>query len=103
MFTPRKYIRYLKDNPHEYWFKARLYGWGWVPVTWQGWLVILVYLGIIITPGILVADDIKSGEQFLTLFLPLIIIFTVILIWICYKKGEKPHWSWGNPRKLEKE
>ena len=28
----KEYIAYLKDNPQGYWFKARLYGWGWVPV-----------------------------------------------------------------------
>ena len=28
----KQYIAYLKDNPQGYWFKAKLYGWGWVPV-----------------------------------------------------------------------
>jgi len=41
-----RYIRYLKDNPEQYWFKRRAYGWGWVPATWQGWLTLLVFLGI---------------------------------------------------------
>ena len=27
----KEYIAYLKDNPQGYWFKARLYGWGWAP------------------------------------------------------------------------
>jgi hypothetical protein len=95
----RDYINYLKDNPHGYWFKARWFGWGWVPVSWQGWTTILLYVGVIILPGALVANSIKSGERFLVLFLPLIIISTAILIWICYKKGEKPRWSWGNPER----
>jgi hypothetical protein len=28
-----EYKKYLKDNPEVYWFKAKLYGWGWFPVT----------------------------------------------------------------------
>lgn len=98
----KDYIKYSKDNPHKYWFKAKWYGWGWVPVTKQGWLVILVYLGVIIIPDIFIAEDIKSGKQFLKWFLPVVISATVVLIWVCYKKGEKPHWSWGNPRKQKK-
>jgi len=35
----KKYIAYLKDNPKRYWFKAKMYGWGWTPVKWQDWLV----------------------------------------------------------------
>jgi len=38
----KEYIAYLKDNPQGYWFKAKLYGWGWDPAIWQGWLVLLV-------------------------------------------------------------
>src|SRR5262245_12007807 len=41
-----RYIRYLKDNPEQYWFKRRTYGWGWVPATWQGWLTLLIFLGV---------------------------------------------------------
>jgi hypothetical protein len=32
----KKYIEYLKDNPQGYWFKRKVWGWGWTPVTWQG-------------------------------------------------------------------
>lgn len=32
----------------DYWFPAKLYGWGWgFPTVWQGWLVFVCYaLGI---------------------------------------------------------
>ena len=42
----KKYWQYLKDNPEGYWFKRKLYGWGWVPVKWQGWLVIAISIAI---------------------------------------------------------
>lgn len=31
----KNYLDYIRDNPHGYWFKRKLYGWGWTPVTWQ--------------------------------------------------------------------
>jgi hypothetical protein len=95
----KRYLEYLKDNPKGYWFRAKWFGWGWTPATWQGWLVIIVYIGIVTTPGILMADRIETGEEFSKLFLPLLIVSTAVLLWICYLKGEKPRWSWGPPKK----
>jgi hypothetical protein len=34
---------------HKYWFRAKRNGWGWgPPVTWQGWVVSLVWFGTVI-------------------------------------------------------
>jgi hypothetical protein len=85
------YIKYLKDNPKGYWFKRKLYGWGWVPAKWQGWLVILSWV-ILFTLSIVMIEknDHEIGKNLAVIF-----IITGILIWICYKKGEKPKWRWG--------
>lgn len=70
------------------WFRRKLYGWGWTPVTWQGWVVILVW-AIFFTFAMIMMDHewLKN-----TLF---IFLSTFFLIYICYKKGEKPRWQWG--------
>lgn len=98
----KEYINYIKDNPQGYWFKAKLYGWGWTPVKWQGWLVILVYIALILTLVLTREETIPgnpdSGNNFLTFALP-IILLTILLIFICYKKGEKPRWQWGPPKR----
>jgi hypothetical protein len=39
-----------------------------------------------------------SGSNFLVSALP-IIVLTILLITICYKKGEGPRWQWGSPKK----
>ena len=39
-----EYKEYFKNNPNGYWFKRKLYGWGWTPVKWQGWLVIFIWV-----------------------------------------------------------
>lgn len=95
------YEKYLKDNPQGYWFKAKLYGWGWVPVKWQGWVAVLVYI-VAIFLLVLTLDENSSGKEMVfTYFLPLLFL-TVILLFICYKKGEKPKWQWGLPEKYKK-
>mgnify|MGYP000913945644 FL=1 len=87
-------IAYLKDNPHGYWFKAKLYGWGWVPVKWQGWLVVAVAIGFL-GLGIYVAEtDDAPGAAVLGFAIMMAIIF-----YFGYKKGEKPRCQWGPPNK----
>ena len=101
----KQYLAYLRDNPKGLWFKRKLYGWGWVPVRWQGWAVILIYLGLILTLVLNREESIPgnpdSGSNFLVLGLP-IIILTALLIYICYKKGERPRWQWGLRKEDEK-
>lgn len=66
----QKYLSYLHDNPKGYWFKAKPFGWGWTPVTWQGWLVILVYIALILALVSVREDSIPgnpdSGSNLLT-------------------------------------
>lgn len=88
------YITYLKDNPEGYWFKAKLYGWGWVPVRWQGWLVIVVYVIALIFFVLTIDANSSAREIIFTCVLP-IVLLTVALIRVCYKMGEKPRWQWG--------
>jgi len=94
----KQYINYLKDNPNGYWFKAKLYGWGWVPVTWQGWAVTLGYLVLVILLGLTIDNSSTPLEVAFTIGLPALLL-TATLIRICYKKGEKPRWQWGLPKK----
>lgn len=97
----KKYIAYLKDNPKDYWFKAKLYGWGWTPAKWQGWCVVFIYilliLSLVLTREEAIPGNPDSGSNFLTFALP-IIVLTVLLIIVAYKKGEKPRWQWGLPK-----
>lgn len=88
----KKYIAYLKDNPQGYWFKRKLFGWGWVPVKWQGWAVVFIGLAIFAL-GIYVGEiDDAPGAAGIGFVIMLAIIF-----YFGYKKGEKPRWQWGFP------
>ena len=73
-----------------YWFPAKRYGWGWgLPITWQGWVVLLGYAGLIAV----------SAARLLPLrhaaFLGSVALWTALLVAICWWKGEPPHWRWG--------
>ncbi len=70
------------------WFKAKRYGWGWTPVTWQGWLVIAVY--VIFLVGMFRSVDAQSHSNSDTLFAFAVrlLIVTFFLYLVCYLKGE---------------
>ena len=90
-----KYINYLKDNPNNYWFKRKMYGWGWVPVKWQGWAIIAILLALITADAfILDSNPLPSNTQ-ITLYFVKIILNVSALLLICYKTGEKPKWQWN--------
>ncbi len=92
----KEYIAYLKDNPNRYWFKRKLYGWGWVPATWEGWSVLGVYAVLVVGFALTVDERSTASEVAFTFVLPLIFL-TITLLRICYRKGEKPKWQWGLP------
>lgn len=97
----KEYLDYLRDNPQHYWFKAKLFGWGWTPARWQGWLVILAYLALLLGLVSTIDENSPKSEVDFMFWLPLAIL-TAALIAICYKTGEKPRWNWGFPKKDEK-
>ena len=85
-----------EKNPKKLWFRAKRWGWGWYPIAWQGWVVIIIYVAFIIKFA-LVADLYKhSGSDALFAFAVPYVIATSALLAICYKKGEVLGWHWGN-------
>lgn len=97
----KQLMTYYKNNPEGYWFKRKIWGWGWTPATWQGWLATLLYVALvtflIITREEAIPGNPDSGSNFLVFGLPLIVL-TGLFIFILYKKGEKPRWQWGLPK-----
>lgn len=95
----KEYISYLKDNPQGYWFKAKLYGWGWTPARWWGWVVLFVFIIIIFFNFFRINSDSHSASDTLINFVPQTALLFLILIFICWKTGEKPRWQWGPSNK----
>lgn len=77
------------------WFKAKNYGWGWYPVTWQGWVILLFFILLVIGNFIRIDRRSHSVSDTLINFVPQTFILIIFLLIICYKTGEKPEWRWG--------
>lgn len=97
-----RYIAYLKDNPERYWFKRKLYGWGWTPATWQGWLVVLLFILFLLWNGLTLAPDPTLTHPKLLWFFIETILAVAALILICYQTGESLCWQWGMSKKAGK-
>ena len=79
--------------PHDdrYWFPAKRYGWGWGPPnSWQGWSVVAAF-AVLIAVG---AATILPHSQ--TRFVAYVLMLCILLIGICWWKGEPPRWRWGD-------
>ncbi len=79
----------MKKNK-KLWFKAKWYGWGWYPCTWQGFTITLLSILIFVFAW----TRIMQGKEIITNSLIIILDFIALFI-TCYKKGEKPRWRWG--------
>ena len=78
-----------------YWFPAKGIGWGWgPPVTWQGWVVLLLWAGALAAGMFLL----RHHGYRLPFRLAYLLAMGVILGLICYKTGEPPQWRWNNRR-----
>lgn len=72
------------------WFKAKRYGYGWYPATWQGWLALLTWTVFFV--GAYVRWDVGTHVW---QFLADVALSTGALLWLCWYTGEKPRWRWG--------
>lgn len=84
------------------WFRAKRFGWGWYPVSWQGWAVTVAYALLYMVLGILFgafapAVTLGGGSALegSVLFFSLMVLLTASLLAICYRYGERPRWRWG--------
>jgi hypothetical protein len=82
-----------QEDKEQYWFKAKNYGWGWTPATWQGWVVTLGFIGFIVWSGINLGEQPTNKD--VNWFLIKIFVSIAMMVLICLRTGEKPKWRWG--------
>jgi uncharacterized membrane protein YhaH (DUF805 family) len=85
------------------WFKEKRYGFGWEPASWQGWVAVIIHLfSNALLLLYMASKEGYSGQQsFLVYTVPFLLVSSALLIYLCYKKGPKPKWKWGD-EKVEK-
>lgn len=75
----------------DYWFLAKVYGWGWgLPAAWQGWLVYGIAAALLIA-GVFIFPPVAHPVLF-QIYLWSVLLLLVLVCWI---KGEPPRWRWG--------
>ena len=89
-----EYASYLKNNPEGYWFKRKLYGFGWVPATKAGWTILGVYLLFVIGLSVNMNERVTDAQVLTHVLLP-IAIATAVLLAVTVKTGEPLKWQWG--------
>jgi len=81
------------------WFKARSYGWGWTPVTIEGWLVLLAFLAaLFISAGVFgyclrMGADVRIATVVFVLWIAFLAGALIVVAWLT---GERPRWRWGS-------
>jgi hypothetical protein len=76
----------------RYWFPAKRFGWGWgPPKVWQGWLVLAVFFVLLLAGAVILLPKLRTLA-----FLAYTAFLVAVLIGICWIKGERPRWRWGD-------
>jgi hypothetical protein len=77
----------------SYWFPAKRYGWGWgPPIRWQGWVATVIWAGALFEGLFLL----RHSRYQVASRLGFVVIMSIVLMLICYWKGEPPKWRWGD-------
>lgn len=86
-------------NRNKLWFRRKTYGWGWTPITWEGWFVtaLVVLIPIAVRLTLKAMGGIPKETQYFYAWatVPLLIMGLTLL---CFRFGEKPKWQWGIKR-----
>jgi hypothetical protein len=81
----------MANGDPKYWFRAKRYGWGWgLPLTWQGWATFAAWFAVLVAATVYFLPSRPAAYMVFTLLMGL------LLVAICYKKGEPPHWRSGD-------
>lgn len=85
-----------KGNPKRYWMKRKRYGFGWIPGSWQGWLMLALLLAVVILDAqTLPAKPVKPSSAQLFRFFAILAAAVLVLVLISIRKGPAPRWRWG--------
>jgi len=77
---------------NAYWFPAKRYGWGWgFPIVWQGWVVMAIFCLLLLAGAVFLLPS--RGQVAFAIYSALL---CVLLVAVCWAKGEPPAWRWGS-------
>lgn len=85
---------------NKLWFRAKRYGYGWYPCTWEGWLSVAIFIVLLTIGELLFISKLKQSPSLVvtTIFIVYILSITTTLLYVSYKKGEPAKWRWGDKK-----
>lgn len=84
------------QNHKKYLMKRRRFGWGWIPVTWQGWVFLVLQLAIIFVAATsLPAKPTQPTTGELVRFFVIVGCAIAALVLVSIQWGPTPRWRWG--------
>jgi len=81
----------------KYWFKPKRYGWGFYPISWEGWLATLGLLGMVLISAYVnnfFTSAITAQDGFSFLFDLVVVIALSSVVFDGKTKGSVK-WRWG--------
>lgn len=85
-----------QKQKHYKWFEEKHYGWGWMPITWQGWGIVFIYAGSVYLEVVRIGSAAVSAREALGALSPRLVGMTILLIAICWLTGGTPRLRWGD-------
>ena len=80
----------------RYWFKPHAYGYGAMPVTWEGWAVTLAALAIIFACSLMAVGPGSSLSAWI-IWLAVVSVTIVTLLSVSRRKTDGAwRWRWGD-------
>jgi hypothetical protein len=80
-----------------YWFKPREYGYGATPVTWQGWVLTIATMIVVVMASLLV-PALAEGSPW-ALSAVVIDVAAVAALWIIGRRKTDGEWRWRSGKK----
>jgi hypothetical protein len=81
---------------HKFWFKPKAYGYGATPTTWEGWVVVAVYVAVLLVCVLALRAHEKTLWNFVAAGAAFAVV-TAAMIWISAIKTHGPwQWHWGD-------
>jgi len=83
----------MNAPPRSSWFRPKSYGWGATPITWQGWALVLGYVGALVVLGMLTFKQEHTQPWIWAVFVAGVTVLTLGLIAISRRRTEGD-WRW---------
>jgi hypothetical protein len=81
----------------KYWFKPKRFGYGFYPISWEGWLCIFIFVGFIILAMWIdnLFNPLITNQDAWRFFLDVIILASIATFFFEKKTAGKLKWNWS--------